>query len=164
MSQKPKNIELQLQDVAVLTTEIAAEIVNGILDFLLFHRSQIPFVYKTYKYYVEKWDENEMENVKESFEDYQLQKQRSQAKDTKEAISNMREVIITNQFKWHFSIEACGSFRLYDLHSEIARLLRVYDFCSAIIPLCPPSHTQYTYHMSPYQNITAVYTLCLKDL
>lgn len=94
MAPTQKNIELQLQDVDVLTAEIAAEIVNGILDFLLFHRSQIPFVYKTYKYYVEKWDEHEeMDNVKESFQDYQIQKQRSLAKDTKEAISNMREVV-----------------------------------------------------------------------
>lgn len=94
MARTPKNIELQLQDVDVLTAEVAAEIVNGILDFLLFHRSQIPFVYKTYKYYVEKWDEHEeIENVKESFKDYQIQKQRSMAKDTKEAISNMREVM-----------------------------------------------------------------------
>lgn len=93
MEQTPKNVELQLQDVTVLTAGIAAEIVNGILDFLLFHRSQIPFVYKTYKYYVEKWDENEKTNSKESFQDYQIQKQRSLAKETKEAISNMREVI-----------------------------------------------------------------------
>lgn len=93
MEKTPKNVELQLQDVAVLTAGITAEIVNGILDFLLFHRSQIPFVYKTYKYYVEKWDENEKENAKESFQDYQIQKQRSLAKETKEAISNMREVI-----------------------------------------------------------------------
>lgn len=99
MAQTPKNIELQLQDVAVLTAGIAAEIVNGILDFLLFHRSQIPFVYKTYKYYVEKWDENGKENSKESFQDYQIQKQRSLAKETKEAISNMREVIKEIVFK-----------------------------------------------------------------
>ncbi|KAH8420747.1 hypothetical protein KR222_003876 [Zaprionus bogoriensis] len=96
MAQTPKNVELQLQNVAVLTAGIAAEIVNGILDFLLFHRSQIPFVYKTYKYYVEKWDEaNEAQQAEESFQDYQLQKQRSLAKETKEAISNMRELIRT---------------------------------------------------------------------
>ncbi|KAM8706526.1 hypothetical protein ACLKA7_010744 [Drosophila subpalustris] len=82
-------------DVDVLTTGILAELVNGILDFLLFHRSQIPFVYKTYKYYVEKWDETNAttETAGESFRDYQLQKQRFLAKETKKSISNMREII-----------------------------------------------------------------------
>lgn len=97
MAQDPKNIELKLQDIDVLTAGIVAEFVNSILDFLLFHRSQIPFVYKTYKYYVEKWDEtNQTDNAQDSFKHYQLQKQRSLAKETKEAISNMREVNINN--------------------------------------------------------------------
>ncbi|XP_064553124.1 uncharacterized protein LOC135438665 [Drosophila montana] len=96
MAQNPQNIELKLQDVDVLTAGIVAEFVNSILDFLLFHRSQIPFVYKTYKYYVEKWDEtNQTDNAQDSFKHYQLQKQRSLAKETKEAISNMRELIRT---------------------------------------------------------------------
>ncbi|KAH8381731.1 hypothetical protein KR093_011480 [Drosophila rubida] len=92
MANTVKNVDLKLQDVDVLTTGILAELVNGILDFLLFHRSQIPFVYKTYKYYVEKWDDID-ETKTESFENYQLQKQRFLAKETKEAISNMREMI-----------------------------------------------------------------------
>lgn len=95
MAQNSKSVELKLQDVDVLTTGIAAEFVINILDFLLFHRSQIPFVYKTYKYYVNKWDEDAHdENKQESFKHYQLQKQRSLAKQTKDAISNMREVNI----------------------------------------------------------------------
>ncbi|EDV94438.1 uncharacterized protein LOC6567481 [Drosophila grimshawi] len=94
MAQNHKNIEIQLRDIDVLTAGVAAEIANGILEFLLFHRSQIPFVYKTYKYYVEKWDEtDETQKTEASFGHYQLQKQRSLAKDTKEAISNMRELI-----------------------------------------------------------------------
>ncbi|EDW16351.1 uncharacterized protein LOC6574862 [Drosophila mojavensis] len=94
MAQNSKNVELKLQDVDVLTTGIVAEFVINILDFLLFHRSQIPFVYKTYKYYVNKWDDDEQnENKQESFKHYQLQKQRSLAKQTKDAISNMRELI-----------------------------------------------------------------------
>lgn len=97
MAQNSKNVELKLQDVDVLTTGIVAEFVINILDFLLFHRSQIPFVYKTYKYYVNKWDDDaQNENKQESFKHYQLQKQRSLAKQTKDAISNMREVNINN--------------------------------------------------------------------
>jgi len=93
MSHNLKNVELKLPEVDVLTAGILAELVNGILDFLLFHRSQIPFVYKTYKYYVEKWDEkDESENAGESFRNYQFQKQRFLARETKESISNMREV------------------------------------------------------------------------
>lgn len=94
MAHNLKNVELKLPEVDVLTAGILAELVNGILDFLLFHRSQIPFVYKTYKYYVEKWDETEeSENAGESFRNYQFQKQRFLARETKESISNMREII-----------------------------------------------------------------------
>ncbi|XP_017103248.2 uncharacterized protein [Drosophila bipectinata] len=88
-----KNINLQLDNVEVLTTGTAAEFVNGILDFLLFQRRQIPFVYKTYKYYVEKWSDEAELNERDSFSHYQLNQQRSRAKATKESISDMRELI-----------------------------------------------------------------------
>ncbi|ALC47895.1 CG13599 [Drosophila busckii] len=107
MAQKPKNIELKLEDVDVLTTGMTAEFVNGILDFLLFQRSQIPFVYKTYKYYVEKWDEEDASKMKDDqdFKKYQFEKQRSIAKETKKAISDMREVI-RNAFKRSESVKS----------------------------------------------------------
>ncbi|XP_017008921.2 uncharacterized protein [Drosophila takahashii] len=96
MDQNVKNIDLKLDNIEVLTTGTAAEFVNGILDFLLFQRRQIPFVYKTYKYYVEKWSEAEESGEsanQESFAHYQLNQQRSKAKATKESISDMRELI-----------------------------------------------------------------------
>ncbi|KAH8236724.1 hypothetical protein KR026_009363 [Drosophila bipectinata] len=93
-----KNINLQLDNVEVLTTGTAAEFVNGILDFLLFQRRQIPFVYKTYKYYVEKWSDEAELNERDSFSHYQLNQQRSRAKATKESISDMRE-LIRNAFR-----------------------------------------------------------------
>ncbi|KAH8392631.1 hypothetical protein KR200_003762 [Drosophila serrata] len=96
MEQSAKNIDIKLDTVDVLTTGTAAEFVNGILDFLLFQRRQIPFVYKTYKYYVEKWsDAEEFGQTADqgSFANYQLSQQRSKAKATKESISDMRELI-----------------------------------------------------------------------
>ncbi|XP_016978537.1 uncharacterized protein LOC108044155 [Drosophila rhopaloa] len=96
MDQNVKNIDLNLDNIEVLTTGTAAEFVNGILDFLLFQRRQIPFVYKTYKYYVDKWsdaDETRESTDRESFAHYQLNQQRSKAKATKKSISDMRELI-----------------------------------------------------------------------
>lgn len=119
MEQNAKNIDLQLDTVDVLTTGTAAEFVNGILDFLLFQRRQIPFVYKTYKYYVERWsDAEEFGNseVQKSFSNYQLNQQRSKAKATKEAISDMREVSVVTilsiknkAFTYLVPVFACSS-------------------------------------------------------
>ncbi|XP_033162926.1 uncharacterized protein LOC117142819 [Drosophila mauritiana] len=96
MDQNIKNVDLKLDNIEVLTSGTTAEFVNGILDFLLYQRRQIPFVYKTYKYYVDKWsdaDESEESKDQESFAHYQRNQQRSKAKATKESISDMREVI-----------------------------------------------------------------------
>ncbi|XP_017084224.1 uncharacterized protein LOC108116713 [Drosophila eugracilis] len=96
MDQNVKNVDLKLDNIEVLTTGTAAEFVNGILDFLLFQRRQIPFVYKTYKYYVDKWSdaEDSRESADQnSFAHYQLNVQRSKAKATKQSISDMRELI-----------------------------------------------------------------------
>ncbi|XP_016950373.1 uncharacterized protein LOC108024770 [Drosophila biarmipes] len=96
MDQNVKNIDLKLDNIEVLTTGTAAEFVNGILDFLLYQRRQIPFVYKTYKYYVDKWsdaEESKETKERESFANYQLNQQRSKAKATKQSISDMRELI-----------------------------------------------------------------------
>ncbi|XP_039494376.1 uncharacterized protein LOC120453649 [Drosophila santomea] len=96
MDQNIKNVDLKLDNIEVLTSGTTAEFVNGILDFLLYQRRQIPFVYKTYKYYVDKWseaDESGQSKDQESFAHYQRNQQRSKAKATKESISDMREVI-----------------------------------------------------------------------
>ncbi|CAD6993164.1 uncharacterized protein LOC101460575 [Ceratitis capitata] len=101
-----KKLDLDI-DVDVLTAGSAADIVNSILEFLLFQRNQIPFVYNTYKYYVGLWtDEIEGNTTSGGMElsantgrstttlhTYQIEMQRKQALKTKEAISAMRELI-----------------------------------------------------------------------
>lgn len=85
-----KKIDLLLE-VDVLTAGTAAEIVNSILETLLFQRNQIPFVYKTYRYYINKWREQEdSENV--DVLNFQVQRKKQQATSTKEAIGSMRQV------------------------------------------------------------------------
>ncbi|EDV53944.1 uncharacterized protein LOC6555206 [Drosophila erecta] len=96
MDQNIKNVEIRLDNIEVLTSGATAEFVNGILDFLLYQRRQIPFVYKTYKYYVDKWsdaDKSGESEAQESFAHYQRNQQRSKAKATKKSISDMREII-----------------------------------------------------------------------
>ncbi|XP_022215213.2 uncharacterized protein LOC111069451 [Drosophila obscura] len=94
MDKNVKNIDLRLDNVSVLTTGTAAEFVNGILDFLLYQRSQIPFVYKMYKHCIDKWeDEAQTCSKQESFANYQVKQQRTKAKATRQSISDMREII-----------------------------------------------------------------------
>ncbi|XP_068156942.1 uncharacterized protein [Drosophila tropicalis] len=95
MSQNERNIVLDL-NLEILTAATAAEFVNGIFDYLLYQRRQIPFVYKTYKYFIEKWSEavhEEQEETQKSFAHHQLKQHRSKATATKESISAIRELI-----------------------------------------------------------------------
>ncbi|KAM7364402.1 uncharacterized protein ACRADG_000913 [Cochliomyia hominivorax] len=92
-----KQINLYVE-VDVLTAGTTAEIVNAILESLLYQRNQIPFVYKTYRYYVNKWlqqDQNQSEQNNDSSGVYSFQAQRKkqQATATKEAISAMSQTI-----------------------------------------------------------------------
>lgn len=100
-----KQLNLNIE-VDVLTAGSTADVVNSILEFLLFQRNQIPFVYNTYKYYVGLWSD-EVEGIANggieicpnstqavnTLHSYQLERQREQALQTKEAISAMRELI-----------------------------------------------------------------------
>ncbi|XP_030370964.1 uncharacterized protein LOC115621451 [Scaptodrosophila lebanonensis] len=94
MAQNVTNVELKL-NIEVLTPGNIAECVNSILEFLLYQRRQIPFVYRTYKFIIDRWAQQECDAKPglESFSDYQLHQQRSKATETKNAISDMREFI-----------------------------------------------------------------------
>ncbi|KAL9901254.1 uncharacterized protein ACN427_008058 [Glossina fuscipes fuscipes] len=89
-----KHLNLNVE-VDVLTTGALADIVNAILESLLFQRHQIPLVYKTYRYYVRKWseEENELseENVTSTTEF--LRRQKENATKTNSSISAMKELV-----------------------------------------------------------------------
>ncbi|XP_065372061.1 uncharacterized protein LOC135963938 [Calliphora vicina] len=92
-----KQLDLYIE-VDVLTAGTTAEVVNAILESLLYQRNQIPFVYKTYRYYVNKWLEQEgkqsiLDNEGYGVHSFQVQRKKQQATTTKEAISSMRETI-----------------------------------------------------------------------
>ncbi|TMW52603.1 hypothetical protein DOY81_002349 [Sarcophaga bullata] len=84
-------------EVDVLTTGATAEVVNAILESLLYQRNQIPFVYKTYRYYVNKWLKQQDGNQSNpngneiGVHSFQVQRKRQLATNTKEAISAMTE-------------------------------------------------------------------------
>lgn len=91
-----KQLDLYIE-VDVLTPGTAAEVVNSILESLLYQRNQIPFVYKTYRYYVNKWMDEQTKHENGEAEmtgihSFQAQRQKQQATMTKEAISAMRQV------------------------------------------------------------------------
>ncbi|XP_067619241.1 uncharacterized protein [Eurosta solidaginis] len=114
-----KKIDLNI-DVDVLTAGSTADVVNAILEFLLFQRHQIPFVYNTFKYYVGLWSESEesASSINEHLQidshgssictlnAFKMQRQRKQALQTKEAITAMRELI-----KKSFEINTVRSLR-----------------------------------------------------
>lgn len=91
-----KQLDLYIE-VDVLTAGTTAEVVNAILESLLYQRNQIPFVYKTYRYYVNKWLEQEEKQANtdddlSGIQSFQAQRKKQQATSTKQAISAMREV------------------------------------------------------------------------
>uniref|UniRef100_A0A1I8Q9A3 Uncharacterized protein n=1 Tax=Stomoxys calcitrans TaxID=35570 RepID=A0A1I8Q9A3_STOCA len=94
------NVQLNLNiGVDVLTAGSMVEVVNAILESLLYQRNQIPFVYQTYRYYVNKWKENDFKQAECADLNFQVQRQRSNAKNTKDSICAMRRVI-DEAFKW----------------------------------------------------------------
>uniref|UniRef100_A0A1A9W5Q8 Uncharacterized protein n=1 Tax=Glossina brevipalpis TaxID=37001 RepID=A0A1A9W5Q8_9MUSC len=89
MSQHCKHLNLDLNvEVDVLTSDALAEVINSILESLLYQRNQIPFVYKTYRHYVQNWSKEENDD-----EDLLLQRQKENATMTKNSISAMKELI-----------------------------------------------------------------------
>ncbi|XP_055904062.1 uncharacterized protein LOC129939904 [Eupeodes corollae] len=75
----------------VVTGETAAHIVTAILEFLLYQRNQIPFVYKTFKYLISKWKSNE--NNDEVPANFQVERQKDVARQTMDCIKLMGQVI-----------------------------------------------------------------------
>lgn len=74
----------------VVTGETVAHFVTSILEFLLYQRNQIPFVCKTFKYLISKWDKcDESSDVPANF---QLERQKTLAKQTMDGIKAMGEV------------------------------------------------------------------------
>uniref|UniRef100_A0A905AVZ9 Uncharacterized protein n=1 Tax=Glossina morsitans morsitans TaxID=37546 RepID=A0A905AVZ9_GLOMM len=89
-----KHLNLNVE-VDVLTTGALADIVSGILESLLFQRHQIPLVYKTYRYYVEKWsdEENELSDEKVTSTAQFLRRQKENATKTNSSIRAMKELV-----------------------------------------------------------------------
>lgn len=90
------SVQLDLYvEADVLTAGCCREIVNSIFESLLYQRNQIPFVYKTYRYYVSKWLEDDEKSDLGTMSvgvNFHLQRQRDRAKLTQKTISSMKEV------------------------------------------------------------------------
>ncbi|EDW83062.1 uncharacterized protein Dwil_GK22653 [Drosophila willistoni] len=133
MSQNERNIDLDL-NLEILTAATAAEFVNGIFDYLLYQRRQIPFVYKTYKYFIEKWSE-EQDETQKSFAHHQLKLHRSKATATKESISAIRELIrqafrisVVKKCRFLFGNSIFMPTESYTLHIPHSTIIRKQQF------------------------------------
>ncbi|XP_017492910.1 PREDICTED: uncharacterized protein LOC108381015 isoform X3 [Rhagoletis zephyria] len=140
-----KNLDLNIE-VDILTAGSISDVVNAILEFLLFQRNQIPFVYNTYKYYVGLWPEikggndGKMEVVANeepstsTLHSYQLERQREQAVQTKEAISAMRTLIkqsfdknVVRCLRFLFGSTTFTAKEAYTIHIPIDSISRLHS-------------------------------------
>lgn len=148
-----KQLNLNIE-VDVLTAGSAADVVNSILEFLLFQRNQIPFVYNTYKYYVELWTDEVTGNANggietctksgqsiSSLHSYQIERQREQALRTKEAISAMRKLIRKSfdknnvrSLKFIFGPTTFTAKEAYTIHIPIDAISRLHFHSQHRIP------------------------------
>ncbi|XP_054726386.1 uncharacterized protein LOC129236176 isoform X1 [Anastrepha obliqua] len=148
-----KKLDLNIE-VDVLTAGSTADVVNAILEFLLFQRNQIPFVYKTYKYYVGLWTEETEgctgatlkavtrdKTCTSTLHTYQLDQQRKQATQTKESISAMRELIqklfdknIVRRLRFLFGPTTFTAKEAYTIHIPIDSISRLHFHSQHRIP------------------------------
>ncbi|XP_037930193.1 uncharacterized protein LOC119689735 [Teleopsis dalmanni] len=90
-----KNIDFNME-VDVLTSATVANVVNSILEFLLYQRNQIPFVYKTLKHYTQLWEDQSQDDEVTTVRQFNINRQRDLVKTTKDSISEMRQLIHTS--------------------------------------------------------------------
>lgn len=85
-------------DCTVITAQTVSSIVSTVLDLLLFQRKQIPLVYQTFKFMVEKFPAEQTEGDgggdSGDWNDYQVERVRQEALQTLNSIKAMKRVSI----------------------------------------------------------------------
>lgn len=85
-------------DCPVITAQTVSSIVSTVLDLLLFQRKQIPLVYQTFKFMVEKFPAEQTEGDgggdSGDWNDYQVERVRQEALQTLNSIKAMKRVSI----------------------------------------------------------------------
>lgn len=77
-------------NASVVTSNTVASLFTAILDLLLFQRNQIPFVYHTFKYMVEKFDALDGEEVE--WQNHLVDRQRKLAAKTLHNVKMLKRV------------------------------------------------------------------------
>lgn len=78
-------------DVSVVTRETTAKILTAIAEFLAFHRNQIPFVYQTFQFMVERIMKFE---PSEDWNNFHIEQQRALAQSTLQYFNLLRKRIL----------------------------------------------------------------------
>lgn len=94
----PKNIQeipINLTNIEIISNKTQAFMLIAIIEFLSFQRNQIPFVYETYKYMVNKFRKN-YECVDEAdWNNHILDKKRNSAIETLDSLTDITKNILT---------------------------------------------------------------------
>lgn len=86
-SKSPIDIEFT---ASIVTSTTVGSLFAAILDLLLFHRNQIPFVYNTFKYMVEKFEALDGEDVE--WQHYLVDRERKLASKTLHNVKMLKKV------------------------------------------------------------------------
>lgn len=93
----PKNIQeipINLKNIEIISNKTQAFMLIAIIEFLSFQRNQIPFVYETYKYMVNKLRKNDKICDEEDWNNHMLEKKRSSAIDTLDSLTDVSKNIL----------------------------------------------------------------------
>lgn len=106
-------VDLKLGNT-IITHETAAVISVSILDFLLFNRNQIPFVYEIFENMVNTLEKTKTTNTVD-VKNYAIERQRDVAILTRNKINEMRRVSETNSI---LTISTCWFVAFFKGHFQ----------------------------------------------
>lgn len=118
--QSASSVEVDLNaKCSFYTYDTAARILIAIIEFLLFHRNQLPFPYATFKFLVKKFTEDKQEPKNEEWNDYLVNKQRDLAETTLNSLNTISKVIYLNSiYHWLSLITLKHTFASQNLMQE----------------------------------------------
>lgn len=118
--QSASSVEVDLNaKCSFYTYDTSARILIAIIEFLLFHRNQLPFPYATFKFLVKKFTEDNPEPKNEEWNDYLVKKQRDLAETTLDSLNTISKVIYLGSiYHWLCAIVVKNTFPSQNLMLE----------------------------------------------
>lgn len=93
----PKNVKeipINLKNIEIISNKTQAFMLIAIIEFLSFQRNQIPFVYETFKYMVNKIRKNNEFVVEDNWNNQMLEMKRNSAIETLDSLADISKNIL----------------------------------------------------------------------